>query len=93
MIKNFHDKETKKVFHGVHSRRLPSNIQVIGMRKLWMLDAAANFEDIRVPPSNHLERLHKDREGQYSIRINKQWRICFEWKDGDAFRVEITDYH
>lgn len=63
------------------------------MRKLWMLHAAANLEILQIPPSNRLEQLHGDREGQYSIRINRQWRICFEFHEGDAFNIEIIDYH
>ena len=63
------------------------------MRKLWMLDAETNLNSLQIPPSNHLEALHGDREGQYSIRINKQWRICFTWHEGDAYNVEIVNYH
>jgi toxin HigB-1 len=63
------------------------------MRKLWILDAAANLSELRIPPSNHLEALHGDRSGQHSIRITRQWRICFRWDDGNAYEVEIVDYH
>jgi toxin HigB-1 len=63
------------------------------MRKLWMLDAAADLSALRVPPANHLEALHGNRKGQHSIRINQQWRVCFRWQDGDAYDVEIVDYH
>ena len=63
------------------------------MRKLWILDAATDLNSLRIPPSNRLEALHGDRKGQHSIRINKQWRICFKWHEGDAYDVEITDYH
>lgn len=93
MIKAFRDKETEKIFYRAFSRKLPHDIQKIAMRKLWMLDAATNLNSLRVPPSNHLEALHGDREGQYSIRINNQWRICFKWHEGDAYNVEIVDYH
>lgn len=75
------------------SRRLPSDIQRIAQRKLVILDAAESLEDLRAPPGNRLERLIGTRNGQHSIRINDQWRICFRWIDGDAHNVEITDYH
>ena len=65
----------------------------MAMRKLWMLDAATDLNELRVPPSNHLEALHGERKGQHSIRINRQWRICFRWRPGDAHDVEIVDYH
>ncbi len=93
MIKTFKDKETEKIFHRTFSRKLPHNIQYLAMRKLWILDAATDLNSLRVPPSNHLEALHGDRKGQHGIRINKQWRICFKWYEGDAYDVEITDYH
>ena len=93
MIKSFADKETEKIFHRQWSRRLPENIQRVALRKLMMIDAAVDVNDLRVPPANHLEKLSHDRVGQYSIRINKQWRICFHWHDGQAYRVEIIDYH
>ena len=93
MIKSFNCKETEKLFNRKISRRLPKNIQKITVRKLWMIDAAANINDLRIPPSNHLEKLEGDRKGQHSIRINKQWRICFKWKNGDAYNAKITDYH
>ncbi len=92
MIKTFKDKETEKIFHRTFSRKLPHKIQNLAMRKLWILDAATDLNSLRVPPSNHLEALHGDRKGQHSIRINKQWRICFKWHEGDAYDVEITDY-
>jgi proteic killer suppression protein len=72
---------------------LPPDIQQVALRKLRMLNRAQTLQDLRVPPANRLERLSGDRSGQYSIRINDQWRICFEWRDGHAWRVEITDYH
>jgi proteic killer suppression protein len=93
VIKSFRDTETEKVFVRRLSRRLPVDIQPTALRKLRMLNNAVSLNDLRVPLANHLERLVGDRAGQYSIRINDQWRICFEWRDGDAFEVEITDYH
>lgn len=93
MIRTFKSKETEKVFQRTFSRKLPLDIQKSAMRKLWMLDAATDMNALRIPPSNHLEALHEDREGQHSIRINKQWRICFEWREGNAYNVEIVDYH
>jgi proteic killer suppression protein len=93
MIKSFKDKETEKIYNRGYSHKLPQDIQQIAMRKLWMLDAAPDLNSLRVPPSNRLEALKGDRKGQYSIRINKQWRICFVWSEGDAHEVEIADYH
>ncbi len=93
VIKSFADRETESIFRGKHSRRLPIQIQRRAKVKLNILDAALSLNTLRVPPSNHLEKLSGDREGQHSIRINDQWRICFVWQDGDAFAVEITDYH
>jgi toxin HigB-1 len=93
MIKSFKDAETEKVFSRRFSRRLPVDIQQAALRKLRMLNNAISLTDLRIPPANRLERLTGDRAGQYSIRINDQWRICFEWQEGDAFRVEIADYH
>ena len=93
MTKTFKDVETQKIYQRERSRKLPSDIQQVALRKLRMVNNAININDLRVPPANRLEKLGKDREGQYSIRINDQWRICFEWKSGDAFNVEITDYH
>lgn len=93
MIKSFKSKETKKIFDRQRSRKLPQEIQQVAYRKLRMLNNAINMNDLRVPPANHLEKLNRDREGQYSIRINDQWRVCFEWSDGDAINVEIADYH
>jgi toxin HigB-1 len=93
VIKSFKDAETEKVFGRQLSRRLPMDIQQIALRKLRMLNNAASLFDLRIPPANRLEKLTGDRMGQYSIRINDQWRICFEWRDGGAFQVEITDYH
>ncbi len=93
MIKSFQSRETQKIFNREYSRKLPSSIQKTAMRKLWMIDAVTNINDLRVPPANHLEILRGDRKGQYSIRINKQWRVCFNWYQGNAYDVEITDYH
>jgi len=93
MIRSFRDSETKKLFRGQRSRRLPPNIQRAARRKLLMLDAATELDSLRVPPGNRLEALKGDRSGQHSIRINSQWRICFAWSDGGAHDVEIVDYH
>jgi proteic killer suppression protein len=93
MIKTFADSETEKVFGRTYSKKLPDDIQKRGRRKLVMVDAAEQLNDLRVPPGNRLEKLSGDRAGQHSIRINQQWRICFRWDSGDAFDVEIVDYH
>ena len=93
MIRSFKDKETEKVFSRVLSRKLPQSIQQTAYRKLRMINNSIDLEDLRLPPANRLEKLKGDREGQFSIRINKQWRICFQWLDGDAYSVEIADYH
>ena len=93
MIKSFACKETQKIFNREFSKKLPSDIQVIAFRKLRMLNRSYTLDDLRVPPSNHLEKLRGSKEGFYSIRINDQWRICFKWEDGNAFEVEIVDYH
>jgi proteic killer suppression protein len=93
MIKAFHDGEAEKVWRGEFSRRLPNQIQGIARRKLRMLNNARVLDDLRIPPANRLERLSGDREGQWSIRINDQWRVCFIWTDDNADRVEICDYH
>ena len=93
MIKSFACKETEKIFNREFSRKLPPEIQRLAMRKLWMIDAADDLNALRVPPANRLERLHGNRSGQHSIRINGQWRICFTWRGGDAFEAEILDYH
>ena len=93
MIINFGNKETEKVFQRHFSRKLPENIQRIALRKLRMLNRSTTLDDLRIPPSNRLERLSGNRKGQYSIRINDQWRICFEWQKGNAYNVEIIDYH
>ncbi|MCC4596529.1 type II toxin-antitoxin system RelE/ParE family toxin [Xanthomonas campestris pv. phormiicola] len=93
MIRNFVDKEAEKIWQGTPSRRLPADIQAVARRKLRMLNSAAILDDLRVPPADHLEALKGNRKGQYSIRINDQSRVCFQWKDGDALDVEIVDYH
>ncbi|MBK7450770.1 MAG: type II toxin-antitoxin system RelE/ParE family toxin [Chloroflexi bacterium] len=93
MIKTFKDAETEKIYQRERSRKLPSDIQQVALRKLRMINNAINLNDLRVPPANRLEKLSGDRAGQHSIRINDQWRICFEWRGSDAFNVEITDYH
>lgn len=93
MIKSFQSKETQKIFNREYSRKFPSSIQRVALRKLWMIDAAVLLHDLRVPPANRLKALKGKRKGQYSIRINKQWRVCFKWFKGDAYDVEITDYH
>ena len=94
MIVNFKSDETKLIFNGFTSRYYPSDIQKIALRKLLLLDAATSVNDLRVPPGNRLEKLVGDRKGQYSIRVNDQWRICFVWTDeNNADQVEIVDYH
>jgi len=93
VIRNFKDKEAQKIFERQRSRKLPSDIQQVALRKLRMLNRVSNLQELRIPPANRLERLSGDRDGQYSIRINDQWQICFEWEDADAVNVEIVDYH
>ena len=93
MIKSFHDKETERLFSRYFSRRFPRSLHHVAWRKLAILDAAEQLDDLRVPPGNRLEKLSGDRQGQYSIRVNDQWRICFRWHEGNAYEVEITDYH
>ena len=93
MIKTFKSKETEKIYNREYSRKLPHYIQRIAMKKLWMLDAAPDLHSLKVPPGNRLVQLYGDRKGQYSIRINDQWRICFRWYKNDAYEVEIVDYH
>ena len=93
MIVSFACAETEGIFRGNRSRRLPPDIQNTARRKLEYLHRARVLNDLRMPPGNHLEPLKGDREGQHSIRINRQWRICFEWRNGNAARVEIVDYH
>jgi proteic killer suppression protein len=93
MIKSFACKETAKIWQGEASRKLPRDMQDRALRKLRQLDAAMTLDDLKLPPSNHLEVLKGDRKGQMSIRINKQWRLCFVWANGEARNVEIVDYH
>ena len=93
MIKSFGDKETEKLFQRDVSRSFPPEIIRKARSKLEILDAAENLDDLKVPPGNHLEKLSGDRAGQYSIRINQQWRICFRWKESNCFDVTIVDYH
>ncbi len=93
MIKTFKDKETEKVFRRSFSRRLPQDIQRAALRRLSYLHSAKEIMDLLTPSSNRLEPLSSERQGQYSIQINDQWRICFEWIDNDAYNVEIVDYH
>jgi len=93
MIRSFRSKQTEKLWHGESSRKFAGDIQDRALRKLRQLDAAVTMADLRNPPGNHLEALRGDRKGQWSIRINAQWRICFRWTNGDATDVEIVDYH
>ena len=93
MIRSFVDKATAAVFAGHAVRGLPSQLQPRARAKLLMLDAAGRLDDLRSPPGNRIEALRGDRRGRYSIRINDQWRICFAWRNGEAWQVEITDYH
>ena len=93
MIESFSCDETRNIFEGRQSRKLPPAIQKTARRKLVYLDEAEDLRDLLAPPGNRLEKLRGDRAGQYSIRINEQWRICFNWKDGGARDVEIADYH
>ncbi len=93
MIKSFRSSETEKIFQRQFTPRFPSDLIRSAQRKLALLDAAEILDDLRVPPGNHLEKLSGDRRGQYSIRINEQWRVCFRWSEGDAYEVEIVDYH
>ena len=93
MIKSFADRHTEALFQRNPARRFPTELQRTMLRKLVAVDAAETLDDLRVPPGNRLEKLKGDRAGQHSIRINDQWRICFRWSDGDAYEVEIVDYH
>jgi len=93
MIKTFKCKETEKIFRREYSRKLPYNIQRVALRKLRMIDRSETLNDLKIPPANMLEKLSGNRKGQYSIRINDQWRICFHWTDSSALEVEIVDYH
>ena len=93
MIRGFKDRDVEMIFNGQFSKKLPQGIQRVAERKLIMLHAAATLNDLRVPPSNRLEALKGKRKGQHSIRINDQWRICFEWRADGVCKVEIVDYH
>lgn len=93
MIKSFGKKETEKIWEGIRSNKLPNEIQNVARRKLRMINNAQNINDLRIPPSNHLEKLSGNLKDFYSIRINKQWRIIFIWAKDNAFEVEIVDYH
>ena len=93
MIKSFISKETESIWNGYFSKKFPNEIQNIARRKLRMLNNSYNLNDLKIPPSNKLEKLKGKRKDQYSIKINNQWRICFIWKNKDCYNVEITDYH
>ena len=93
MIKSFRVKDTEGLFQRQFLRHFPPDLHRLAWRKLVQLDAAERLDDLRIPSANRLERLSGDRAGQHSIRINDQWRICFRWQDGDAYDVEVTDYH
>lgn len=93
MILSFASKEAERIWNGQRSRKLPPDIQSRALAKLAMIDAAEFLEDLRNPPSNRLHELDRDRTGQHSVSINRQWRICFVWKGGNAHNVEIVDYH
>lgn len=93
MIISFKDGETEKIYKREYSRKFPHDMHRIAMKKLWMIEAAPDIHSLRVPPGNRLEALKGDRSGQFSIRINNQWRICFKWYDNNAYDVEIVDYH
>jgi len=93
VIRSFRDRDTERLFRREPVRKWGPDVQRIGLRKLRILDAATSTEDLRVPPGNRLEKLRGDRAGQWSIRVNDQWRICFDWRDGDAYDVELVDYH
>ena len=93
MIVSFHNEATASIWRGEFTRDLPNQIQAVARRKLRMLNNAQSIDDLRIPPNNRLEKLRGNRLGQWSIRINDQWRICFVFEDGKASRVEIVDYH
>lgn len=93
MILNFGSKETEKIWNGIRVKKLPLDIQNIGRRKLRMINNSIDVTDLRIPPSNRLEKLGGNLKEFYSIRINKQWRVIFKWKNGNATEVEIIDYH
>jgi len=93
IIRSFADKETEKIFRGQRARRLDAALQRTARRRMLVLDAADRLNDLLIPPGNRLEKLAGKRAGQYSVRINEQWRICFRWHRGDALQVEMVDYH
>jgi toxin HigB-1 len=93
VIKTFKNEDTQKIYQRQRSRKYPSDIQQVALRKLRMINNSVSINDLRVPPANHLEKLKGNRVGQWSIRINDQWRVCFRWEGSDAYDVEITDYH
>jgi toxin HigB-1 len=93
MIKEFGDKESEKIWTGIGSKKLPSEIQNVARRKLRMINSAQDVNDLRIPPANRLEKLKGDLKEYHSIRINNQWRIIFQWKNDDAYDVKIVDYH
>lgn len=93
MIKSFKDKEAERIWDQFYIKKFPHDVQETGLRKLFMIQHSKCLGDLKIPPANMLKKLKGDRKGQYSIRINKQFRICFEWKDSNAYNVEITDYH
>ena len=93
MINSFKDRETEKIWKQQYSKKIPIDLQRIGLRKLIIINRAKDLEDLKIPPGNRLEKLIGDRKGQYGIRINDQWRICFYWENGVASSVEIINYH
>jgi proteic killer suppression protein len=93
MIMSFRDKETERLWQSGRGRRLPANLQLRAFKKLAILNAAVTLDNLKVPPGNQLEALRGNRAGRHSIRINDQYRVCFVWRDGNAFEVEIVDYH
>lgn len=93
MIKSFRDAETERLWKEEPARRIPADLRRPALKKLQMLNAAGALDDLALPPGNRLERLRGDRKDQYSIRINDRYRVCFEWREGNAHQVEITDYH
>jgi proteic killer suppression protein len=93
VIRTWADGEAEKLFALQRSRKLPTDLRRVALRKLRMLDAATTLNDLSIPPANRLEKLRGDRAGHWSIRINDQWRVCFAWRDGHAYDVEIVDYH
>ena len=93
MIRSFRGRQTENIFRRQRVKSFSQDVQRAALRKFVIIDAAESLGDLRIPPGNRLEKLKGDRKGQYSIRVNDQWRICFVWSDGNAYDVEITDYH